>query len=104
MKKKIKIDHDAVSRILLVTLVFIIVLMVSACSTVVPVSAKFPEVPERLLVKCPQLEKLANEAKLSDISKTVTINYTTYYECAVKHDAIVEWYKIQKDIFDKAGK
>jgi hypothetical protein len=74
------------------------------CSTVVPVTAKFPEVPERLLVRCPQLEKLGNEAKLSDVSKTVTINYTTYYECAVKHDAFVEWYKIQKDIFDKAGK
>ena len=74
------------------------------CSSVVPVTTKFPEVPDRLLVKCPQLEKLANEAKLSDISKTVTINYTTYYECAVKHDAFVEWYKIQKDIFDKAGK
>ena len=74
------------------------------CSTVVPVTAKFPEVPERLLVRCPQLEKLGNEAKLSDLSKTVTINYTTYYECAVKHDAFVEWYKIQKEIFDKAGK
>jgi hypothetical protein len=74
------------------------------CSTAVPVTAKFPEVPERLLVRCPQLEKLGNEAKLSDISKTVTINYTTYYECAVKHDSLVEWYKIQKDIFDKAGK
>jgi hypothetical protein len=53
-----------------------------------------------LLVKCPQLAKLENEAKLSDISKTVTNNYTTYYECAVKHDAFVEWYKIQKNIFE----
>ena len=74
------------------------------CSTAVPVTAKFPEVPDRLLVTCPQLEKLGNDPKLSDVSKTVTINYTTYYECAVKHDALVEWYKIQKDIFDKAGK
>ena len=74
------------------------------CATAVPVTAKFPEVPERLLVRCPQLEKLGSETKLSDVSKTVTINYTTYYECAVKHDAFVEWYKIQKEIFDKAGK
>ena len=87
-------------KLILISLITIL----SGCSTVVPVTAKFPEVPERLLVKCPQLEKLGNEAKLSDISKTVTINYTTYYECAVKHDAFVEWYKIQKDIFDKAGK
>jgi hypothetical protein len=74
------------------------------CSTAVPVTAKFPEVPDRLLVTCPQLLKLEDDSKLSDISKTVTINYITYYECAVKHDAFVEWYKIQKDIFDKAGK
>lgn len=85
-------------------LLLVLLISLTGCSTVVPVTAKFPEVPERLLVKCPQLEKLGNEPKLSDVSKTVTINYTNYYECAVKHDAFVEWYKIQKDIFDKAGK
>ena len=74
------------------------------CATAVPVTVKFPEVPERILVKCPQLEKLENDSKLSDVSKTVAINYTTYYDCAVKHDAFVVWYKIQKGIFDKAGK
>jgi hypothetical protein len=78
----------------------LLVLILTGCSTTVPVTAKFPDVPERLLVKCPQLEKLENEAKLSDIGKTVTNNYTTYYECAVKHDAFVEWYKIQKNIFE----
>jgi hypothetical protein len=70
------------------------------CSTTVPVTAKFPEVPERLLQKCPQLEKLENEAKLSDITKTITNNYTTYYECAVKDDAWIEWYQKQKIIFE----
>ena len=98
--KKFKVDHDAISRILLVTLVFIIVLMVSACSTTVPVTAKFPQVPESLMVKCPQLEKLGNEVKLSDISKTITVNYTTYYECAVKHDAFIDWYQVQKNIYE----
>jgi len=73
----------------------------TGCSTTVPVTAKFPVVPEKLLVKCPQLEKLENEAKLSDISKTVINNYTSYYECAVRHDGFVEWYNIQKNIFDK---
>ena len=76
------------------------VLVLTGCSTTVPVTAKFPDVSERLLAKCPQLEKLENEAKLSDISKTVTNNYTTYYECAVKHDAWIEWYGIQKQIFE----
>ena len=80
---------------------YILLLLLAACSTTVPVTAKFPEVPERLLQKCPQLEKLENEAKLSDISKTVSNNYTTYYECAVKDDAWIEWYQIQKKIFEQ---
>ena len=85
-----------------VLLIFIILaFLLTGCSTTVPVTAKFPEAPERLLVKCPQLEKLENEAKLSDISKTVTNNYTTYYECAVKDDAWIEWYQIQKKIFEQ---
>ena len=78
----------------------LLVLILTGCSTTVPVTAKFPDVPERLLVKCPQLEKLENEAKLSDIGKTITNNYTTYYECAVKNDAFIEWYQTQKRIFE----
>ena len=86
-------------------MIFIILaFLATGCSTVVPVTVKFPEVPEQLLVKCPQLDKLGDESKLSDITKTITKNYTTYYECAVKNDSWIEWYKIQKDIFDKAGK
>jgi len=81
--------------------IFIILAFLSTgCSTTVPVTAKFPEVPERLMQKCPQLEKLENEAKLSDITKTITNNYTTYYECAVKDDAWIEWYQKQKIIFE----
>ena len=49
---------------------------------------------------CPELQKLNNEAKLSDVATTVTINYSTYYECAVKNDAWIEWYQIQKNIFE----
>ena len=71
----------------------------TGCSTVVPVKAKFPDVPERLMVKCPQLEKMSETPTLSDVAKTVTNNYTTYYECATKHDGFVEWYNIQKNIF-----
>ncbi len=76
------------------------VLMLTGCTTTVPVTAKFPEVPQIMLVKCPQLNKLEDDAKLSDVAKTVTVNYSTYYECAVKHDALVEWYGINKKIFE----
>jgi len=75
-------------------------LALSGCSTV-PVTTKFPDVPERLMVKCPQLEKVSETPKLSEVATTVANNYTTYYECATKHDGFVEWYNIQKEIFNK---
>jgi hypothetical protein len=78
---------------------FLLVLL-TGCS-VVPVKTNFPDVPERLMVKCPQLEKVSETPTLSDVAKTVTNNYTSYYECAVKHDGFVEWYNIQKEIFNK---
>ena len=81
-------------------ILLIVALMLTGCSTTVPVTAKFPELPNRLLERCPNLQKLNDETKLSDVAKTVTINYSTYYDCAVKHDAIVEWYQIQKKIFE----
>ena len=87
-------------KLFVLTIFIILAFLATGCSTTVPITAKFPEVPERLLEKCPQLKKLEEEAKLSDITKTVTVNYTTYYECAVKNDAWIEWYNIQKHIFE----
>ena len=83
----------------------ILALLLSGCSTVVPVAVKFPEPPGRgAMTACPALQKLKDDAKLSDVATTVTVNYGTYYECAVKADAWQEWYGIQKIIFEKAGK
>ena len=83
-------------------LVFIILaFLATGCSTVVPVTQKFPEAPGNVaMTPCPQLQKLQEDAKLSDISKTVSVNYGTYYECAVKTDAWIEWYQKQKHIFE----
>ena len=83
--------------------VVLLSLLLVGCSTVVPVTQRFPEAPGNVaMTACPQLQKLTEDARLSDISKTITVNYGTYYECAVKTDAWIEWYKIQKNIFDKA--
>ena len=78
----------------------VLFILISGCSTVVPVTAKFPEVPAKLQAKCPQLEKLKDEVKLSEVSKTITMNYSTYYECAVKVDSWNEWYQVNKLIFE----
>ena len=78
----------------------LILLLLVGCSTTVPVVAKFPEMPATLLAACPQLQKLQEETKLSEIAKTITVNYSIYHECTVKHGAIVEWYETQKKIFE----
>ena len=82
-----------------------IAVLLTGCSTVVPVAVKFPDPPGRLATeRCPNLQKLKDDARLSDVARTVTINYSTYYECAVKADAWQEWYEIQKRIFEGAAK
>ena len=79
----------------------LIALLLSGCSTVVPVTARFPEPPAKgAMTACPALQKLKDDAKLSDVATTVTVNYGTYYECAVKSDAWQEWYEIQRRIFE----
>ena len=83
----------------------LIALLLSGCATVVPVTARFPEPPSKgATTACPALQKLKDDAKLSDVANTVTVNYSTYYECAVKADAWQEWYEIQKRIFEGAAK
>lgn len=79
----------------------LLVLLLSGCATkAVPVVVKFPEVPATLLEKCPSLKTLPDDSKLSDVAKTVTQNYTLYYECVIKHDAWINWYQQQKEIFE----
>jgi hypothetical protein len=86
-------------------LLLLSVVLLQACGTTVPVSAKFPDSPGAIATQtCPALQQLPQDPKLSEVSNTITINYTTYYECAVKVDAWNDWYKIQKNIFEKAAK
>ena len=95
-----------VSTMLVIGIIAVFVLaMCSGCTTPVPVTAKFPEPPGKgAMTVCPDLQKLNNNAKLSDVANTVTVNYSTYYECAVKADAWQEWYRIQKHISEGVGK
>ena len=78
-------------------------LILTGCSTVVPVSQKFPEAPEALIKKCDNLIKLNNDAKLSDIAETVTANYSMYYKCSAKQEEFVEWYNNQKKIYESVN-
>lgn len=81
----------------------IAILFLTGC-TVVPVKQKFPEVPQTLMEPCNKLEVLKDDAKLSDVAKSVTNNYTLYHECSMKQEGFVEWYSTQKKIFDEVNK
>jgi hypothetical protein len=80
-------------------LISVLTLCLIGCTTV-PVAPKFPQVPSQLLEKCPELSKVDEQPKLSDIAKTVSLNYTTYYECSIKQEAWIEWYSVQKQLYE----
>lgn len=93
---------------LLVVLIAVLVSCIAGCSTTVPVTAQFPDPPARAggsaMTACPQLKELSADPRISDVSRTINLNYGTYYECAVKVDTWIEWYHSQKKIFDNIGK
>lgn len=77
------------------------VAMISACGTTAPVVAKFPEAPGKGAMRaCVDLKKLPDETRLSEVARTVNDNYGSYWECAVKVDTWIEWYEIQRRIFE----
>ncbi len=81
--------------------ILFLAVFLAGCSTVVPVVAKFPAGPGvQASTACAELKSLEPTASLSDVTKTVVINYTTYHKCAVKTDAWIEWYQKQKFIYE----
>ncbi len=99
-------DRTTYNRVLSITFLLLMVLFFLVGCTTPPVIPKFPEAPTKAgaMEQCPDLKKLQDGAKLSDVSQTININYSTYYECAVKTDIWIEWYNINKINYDKIGK
>jgi hypothetical protein len=100
MSKEYREQKQVSTLIVLGIAVMFLLAMCSGCSTTVPVSAKFPEAPRLAQGTCPQLKTVPDDVKLSGLTSTVTTNYSTYYECAVKVDQWNDWYAIQKRIFE----
>lgn len=82
------------------------ILLLTACSTtVVPVTRKFPELPQVLREECAELIKLEKADKTTpfsviDLLGTNIENYKRGIECKIKHAATVEWHDTQRKIFD----
>jgi len=101
-------QKEQAQRSITIGIIIVLLLMLAmcgGCATVVPVTARFPSAPgEIYLQACPALQKLKDQPQLSDVSNTISVNYSSYYECAVKLDAWIQWYSQQKTIFESAGK
>lgn len=79
----------------------ILVVLLSACSTPVPVKQKFPDVPKALVERCESLKKIeGDKVAITEMLKVVVQNYGMYYECAAKVDGWKEWYTEQKRIYE----
>ena len=77
--------------------------VLSACSTPVPVSQRFPDVPKALVERCDSLRKIeGDKVAITEMLKVVVQNYGMYYECAAKVDGWNDWYQEQKRIYESA--
>ena len=76
-------------------------LMMLGCSTTVPLSQNFPEVPQVLMEPVPVLKPLSeNKKTLADLLENANDNYGLYYELQDRYNAWQLWYKQQKQIMD----
>ena len=80
-------------------LILIPFLLLLGCEEDVPVTAKWPEIPDALKTACPGLQEVKEgTTKLSEVLEVVADNYSQYHECQVKVDSWLEWYNTQKKI------
>jgi uncharacterized lipoprotein len=85
-------------------LLLLLIIFLSACSTVVPVKQKFPDLPEELSQTCKPLQTIEGKTTtLSNLMEVVAKNYATRHECAAQLEAILEWYNKQKKIFEEVN-
>jgi len=82
-----------------------VVLILTGCSTTVPVKQKFPEAPAVLMEKCEALDTIDKPSIVfSEFLKTVTKNYTKHHSCAKLVEGWQLWYIEQKKISDELNK
>lgn len=85
--------------------VCLLALMLSGCAMFtkyLPAKPKFPEPVKELTEPCPALETIkGDQIAITDLLKAVVNNYNLYYQCSLKNEGWNEWYKTQKEIYDK---
>lgn len=81
-------------------LALILALTLTGCYSV-PIKQKFPEAISELKEKCPDLKQIeGDKVAITDLLKSVIINYNMYYECSLKNDGWNKWYDEQRKIYE----
>jgi hypothetical protein len=81
-------------------LALILALTLTGCYSV-PIKQKFPEAIPELKEKCPNLKQIeGDKVAITDLLKSVIINYNMYYECSLKNDGWNKWYDEQRKIYE----
>jgi hypothetical protein len=81
-------------------LALILALTLTGCYSV-PIKQKFPEAIPELKEKCPDLKQIeGDKVAITDLLKSVIINYNMYYECSLKNDGWNKWYDEQRKIYE----
>ena len=89
-------------RLFILVIFIILAFLITACSTAVPVTQNFPQAPDMLMEKCPELKTIQGEKiSIVDFTRVVSENYTTYYQCAGRTEAWIDWYNKQKKIWEE---
>jgi outer membrane lipoprotein-sorting protein len=89
-------------RLFILVILIVLAFLITACSTAVPLTQSFPQAPDMLKEKCPELKTIQGErVTIIEFTKTVSENYTTYYQCAGLQEAWIDWYDQQKKIWEQ---
>ena len=80
-------------------LVLVGLILLYGCSSV-PVTVKFPDVPQDMLVACPDLKLAPETNKLSEVLPVIADNYGQYYTCKDSVDSWINWYNTQQKIYN----
>jgi hypothetical protein len=79
----------------------LVLLLLTSCSTTVPVVQKFPNATPELMKSCENLKKVeGDKVAITEMLKVIVQNYSLYYECSTKVDGWQDWYNQQKKIFE----
>ena len=91
--------RDAITKITFVAVLVVVAVFITGCSTVVPVTMKFPHAPEPLLEKTQPLQTVPEDTKeLSVIIDNANDNYSRYHILEKKYNAWQTWYNQQRII------